>query len=272
MAILYIIYFLAVNIVHRTFVSASYYPSGSIPYKLYNHTNADCSHRQLSRVPVIRDDAIKLLDLSHNKLRNLSGKAHFKRFGLLTALYLSDNQIKSFDDTTFQGLKSLLTLDLSSHEINEIRGEPFKHLSYVLTLDLSGASTCALYLSSDRFLSYIAPSVFTGLFHLEWLDLHCSQLNSLPPDIFADLQKLRYLDLSCSYLRQISSRLPASLHTLNLSSNIFLSIIEPDNFMNLTNLVELTLGDGNLLVLLPETPFQKVILQASYSGWPEQFF
>ena len=188
---------------------------------------------------MIRDDAIKLLDLSHNKLRNLSGKAHFERFGLLTALNLNDNQIKSFDDTTFQGLKSLLTLDLSSHEIIEIHGEPFTHLSSLLTLDLHSTYCTKLFQEPLT----IATSAFTGLFDLERLDLHCNMIGYLPANIFADLKKLRYLDISSNFLQNIWAEFPASLQTLNLSRSYsidFASRIHHDNVKNLQNLLELS--------------------------------
>ena len=254
MTILFLISFLSVSIVHQTLVSTSYYPSGSVPCKLYNHTNADCSHRQLNRVPVIHDDSIKTFDLSHNKLGNLGGKAHFKQFGLLTALNLSNNQITGFDNATFQGLKSLLTLDLSNHNIIEIHGEPFKHLSLLLTLYLYGTCTD----SPQKTLFYIAPSAFTGLFNLQHLDLKCNVISSLPADIFANLTKLRYLDIGSSNLKQISARFPASLQTLNLSS-LDRSSIEPKSFMNSTNLLELTLYHENVLRLLPDdAPIQRL--------------
>ena len=256
MAIILITYLLAI---YPIFCSTSYYPSGSIPCKLYNHTYADCSHRQLSRVPVIHDDRIKSLDLSHNnfKLCNLGGEAHFKRFGLLTTLDLSDNRITNFDDTTFQGLKLLRILDLSNHNVIEIQGKPFKHLSSLLTLDLhSIEKSYTLYCTYS--LSHIVPSAFAGLINLKYLDLHCNNIEYLPADIFAELKNLRYLDLSYNALQQVYAQFPASLQTLNISNINVLTSIETDSLKNLTNLVELTLNDGYLLLLLPETPLKRL--------------
>ena len=240
-------------------VSASYYPSGSIPCKLHSYTNADCSHRQLSQVPSLNNGSIKLLDVSHNKLFNLSNKAYFKHFNSLTVLNLSNSQITGFDNTTFQGLKSLLTLDLSNHKVTEIHGDPFKHLSSLLVLDLHRTFTRSSLLT----LSYIAASAFTGLINLKCLDLHSNHVTSLPKDIFADLKNVRFLDLSHNDLKQVSTKFPASVQTLNISDNVYLSV-EPDSIMNLTNLLEVKIVNTNtmniktFLHFLPKTPLQKL--------------
>ena len=222
---------------------------------------------------MVHGDAIKSLHLSHNKLCNLGGKAHFKHFDLLRVLNLSSNQINSFDDITFHGLKSLLTLDLSNHKITEIHGEPFRHLSSLLTLDLQ--STFEYY--PIRTLSYIAPSALSGLFSLRWLDLHCNWISFLPPYMLTNLKKLRYLDLSDNRLCQTSLRLPTSLQTLNLSHNHFdlVSPVEPGSLMNLTNLLELALPAEILPLVLPETPLQKLKIVRSVfvnEPSPEQIF
>ena len=221
---------------------------------------------------MIPDDSIKSLDLSHNKLRNLSGEANFKPFGSLILLNLSNNAITGFDDATFQGMNSLLTLDLCDHKVITIHGTPFRHLTSLLTLDLHHTflPTCP----SLPALSNTATSAFTGLINLKRLDLHRNCIKSLPAELFTDLKNLRYLDISYNSLNtynsitQISSHFPASLQTLNLS-HAYNSSIDPDSVKNLTNLLELTLTDGSLLPLLPETHMHNLAILLNYRPPPE---
>ena len=220
------------------------YPAGSLPCKLHNYINMDCSKRQLTEVPSLNCANVKSLDLSQNKisklksdsfinfhhslqtlllgkneLRNLGGNSPFVDLVLLTILDISSNKVKSISDETFHGLTSLIILDLSDNLLTEIHGTPFQHMWSLQKLDLSHSGASLTSCWWDDMLSHLAPSVFRGLTNLTTLDVSCNAITMLSDGIFDDLRRLKYLDLSYNMIEQISTKPTNSARILNISNN-----------------------------------------------------
>ena len=70
------------------------YPARSLACKMFGITGMDCSNRDLFEVPLVEQNQITLLDLSHNHLMNITG-APFEILHMLLVLDLSYNDILS---------------------------------------------------------------------------------------------------------------------------------------------------------------------------------
>ena len=164
------------------------FPPGSIACKVWNHTNMDCSCRDLDCIPHLRHKAsLELLDFSNNNLTVLQGSA-FSDFVKLHILNLSSNHISALNGS-FIGLHLLQTLDLTSNSLLHLPDNVFSRLPNLLSL----------YLSNLTNLNVISVSDMT----------------------FNRLGKLKILDLSWNLLGMYGSPFQHlhSLQTLSLNDN-----------------------------------------------------
>ena len=192
------------------------FPRESIACKIWNHTNMDCSARQLSCVPRLSHIAsLKLLDLSHNKLSILIKDA-FCGFDTLQTLDLSSCSISSLQGGAFNGLHNLLNLDLYNNIISFINGATFAGLKRLQHLDLSNSnghrnvfiSSPFKDLNSLKTIKFqtrnISSATFTGLTSLQELQIRTAEL--LLHDPFGQLPSLVYLSLvleTCNFSEKI---------------------------------------------------------------------
>ena len=184
------------------------YPPGSIVCKIWNHTNLDCTWRDLTCIPPIsveHKDSLQLLDLKFNKLNVLPENA-FSGLWKLQTLDLSCNFISTFHKYTFAGPDSLQTLKLRSNNISSIPDNAFCGLDSLTNLDL--AFNSVMFLGDNSFthlhslisldlsqngITFLCNSTFKGLNNLRSLDLHGNSLNNIPPSPFHDLVSLQTL-------------------------------------------------------------------------------
>ena len=153
------------------------YPRWSIACKIWNHTNMDCSYRDLECVPPIRHKAsLVLLDLSNNRLTYTSG---LNGLNNLHSLVLSNNLITYLPDDVFSGLHNLLSLDLNSNNLLSIKNNSFSGLSKLVSLNLFW----------NR-LSFIGSSIFSELKELRSLDLSANTISILEKGAFVELTKI----------------------------------------------------------------------------------
>ncbi|XP_067669419.1 toll-like receptor 4 [Haliotis asinina] len=82
-----------------------------------NNQVANCSDRGLTSVPSTLPENITTLFMTRNKLVEIEGFA-FKRYAHLKHLDLSHNQIKTFNNHSFSGLRCLESLDLEYNVLN----------------------------------------------------------------------------------------------------------------------------------------------------------
>ena len=164
------------------------YPQGSIPCKVWNYTNVDCSYRELDCIPPLPHVAsLKLLDLSRNEITNISGGI-FSNLQELQSLGPSGNDISAVQHNAFNRLQELQHLDLSSNYISYMQGGALSELSNLLSLDLSW-----------NFLSTLHNDTFSGLYKLQRLHLTSNNISFINSNVFRGINKLKDLDLSYNY-------------------------------------------------------------------------
>ena len=179
------------------------YPKGSIPCKLFDDSQLDCSQRWLRAIPTFPMN--------------------------ITSVDLSQNYIMNISEVSFRGQILLTNVNLRENYVFSIHDSPFKWLSQLRRLDLS-----------YTFLESLAAVAFQGLYDLEYLFLDFNRLTSLPEGIFECLENLRLLQIYHNGLTEIPSRALApltSLQGLNLIENYFSAFSFGEEFKNLTNLV-----------------------------------
>ena len=206
--------------------------------KVWNHTNLDCTYRNLVCVPSISMEhkaLLELLDLSFNKLNVLPENA-FSGLWKLRTLDLSYNFVSTFHKYSFAGLDSLQTLNLFANNISSI-ADAFSGLNSLTNLNLgfnplpflgddsfihfSSLKTLDLYNS----ISSICNDTFKGLDNLRSLDIRGISLIDIPPSPFHDLVSLQTLYVDVSVFFVISPILFTGLHHL-----IFLTITGASDF------------------------------------------
>ena len=159
------------------------YPHGSIPCKVWNYTNLDCSYRELDCIPPLpHATTLKVLDLSGNKISRISSNA-FSDLFKLQMLDLYHNDISVLHQNAFNGLQELQHLDLSDNSISNIHGDAFSELRELLSL----------YISCNNLL--INDNTFSGLQKLKNLELSCSVLQIPDGSPFHELISLQTLKI-----------------------------------------------------------------------------
>ena len=151
--------FLFVCVKTAVFDSYDYeYPTGSIPCKLFDVTQLDCSQRCLRAIPTLPIN--------------------------ITSVDLSQNSIMTISKSVFRGQLLLTIVDLQENNLLSIHNSPFKWLVQLKALDLS-----------NTFLETLAAHAFHGLHTLEYLNLNSNRLTSLPDGIFECFKNLLILEL-----------------------------------------------------------------------------
>lgn len=174
--------------------------------------------------------------------------------------------------TRFPNLTEIQYLSFSSNKISQIKHLAFFNLTALMYLDLSDNKLTNQALQKEVFEGHFDASEYEPMKNLKWLNLINNELHALNPDVFdhldnletlllgrnqfkiidpntadaiSSLNKLKVLDLSFMELRTIPEHMlhaPHSLHTLNLTGNLFTVLPEALNFV--PNLVNLNLNDN----------------------------
>ena len=106
-------------------------------------TRANCSHRNLTEIPVILPDAIVVFHLESNKITKLGTKLgnSLSRYYKLEVLHLACNPIEHLSADNFLNLSSLRELDVSgTHYMEYIDKDTFKYLPSINMLNMACAS------------------------------------------------------------------------------------------------------------------------------------
>ncbi|XP_026679314.1 toll-like receptor 7 [Diaphorina citri] len=215
---------------------------------------------------------LRILDLSHNKLRTLGDYSGITKFRRLQNLHLENNEISQIAPNAFVALSSLRILNISSNhlvslpeglfsscrDISEIYAQKnslvelsrglFHKLEQLLVLDLSSN-----HLSSN----HIDETTFIGLIRLIILNLSNNELTRIDAKTFKDLVFLQRLDLrnnSIGYIEDNAFLSLYNLHTIYLSENR-IHHITAHLFNGLYVLSKLTLSN-NLLVNIDSKAFK----------------
>lgn len=164
------------------------------------------------------------------------------------SLSFRHNKIAKIQPRAFFNLTSLEILDLSNNRLTnlalqkEVFEGPYSADQYEPMKNLKWLSL------SNNDIHALNADVFDHLNHLEVLFLDHNPFKIIDPNTasaIASLSTLKVLDLSFMELRTIPEHMlhaPRSLHTLNLTGNLFTKLPEALHFA--VNLVELNLNDN----------------------------
>lgn len=174
--------------------------------------------------------------------------------------------------TRFPTLTEIQYLSFHSNNIRRIEPLAFFNLTSLEFLDLSDNKLTNQALQKEIFEGHFDSHEYQPMKRLKWLNLINNELHALNPDVFdhldnletlllgrnqfriidpntadaiSSLNTLKVLDMSFMELRTIPEHMlhaPRSLHTLNLTGNLF--TILPEALYFTPNLVHLTLDDN----------------------------
>lgn len=196
--------------------------------------DADCSSLNLRNIPSHLPSSIHTLDLSQNRLQNLTDDSLLS-YTTIHHLKLRSNQIELIRPGLFRDMSHLRVLDLSRNSL-DVYGALKTHvgpLPSVQSLDLSGNGLFTGM--SDYFLrdapaltnlslngnsiTKICRDTFNGSQALRNIDLHNNVIIEIEEGAFESLTHLSELDLSVNSISCIMDFNLFQLKTLNLSKN-----------------------------------------------------
>ncbi|CAH0549429.1 unnamed protein product [Brassicogethes aeneus] len=157
---------------------------------------------------VFSDSKLVLLDLSHNIVEILEGKA-FENMPFLEGIILDYNRISKWDSNWFKNtnlhlvsLKNNIIAELPRNATQNLKGHTDKYL-YILLLKI--------YLDNNR-IKYIHPEAFTNLNKMGIISLTYNKLFELSSKTFESVYSIGYMDVSHNNFICFSSQ---SLTTFN---------------------------------------------------------
>lgn len=153
------------------------------------------------------------------------------------------NQISAITPENFKGLEdSLQKLILADNSLLYIPRDAFTGLSHLNTIDLSG-----------NHLREIDPSVFReGMGRLENLILADNELMEIPYEALAPLTALKVLDLRYNQIERVEPKEASQVLNFKINLNLLqldyneINILTPAAFQNFA-VVNITYLDGNIL-------------------------
>ena len=170
------------------------------------HMNADCSGRNLGRIPAASQCSnAHFLDFRKNSLQYLDERS-LSGFENLRYIYLEENRIRSIAPGTFAACVNLKRIYLQNNPIVNIVNNTFLGLSNLERLFLNNAQ-----------LEIVEAGAFFGLNSIERLFLKNNSLRTLPRNVFHNLRTLRSLMLSNNELEYLH---PEQFHGLSQLSHI----------------------------------------------------
>ncbi|KAL8589886.1 hypothetical protein ACOMHN_023973 [Nucella lapillus] len=155
------------------------------------YTQANCSGRDLNRVPWGLHYNIDTLDLSNNRFQSVTDQA-LKKYKNLRVLLLRNNSISSLHPEALADLRHLHTLDLAQNHLSSLPTSVLSRVPTLLTLNLANNN---IMLLSDQ--------AFLGLHSLKTLDLSGNRIGELEPSTLVGLSKLQKLHLEHNSLRSL---------------------------------------------------------------------
>ncbi|KAI4457654.1 ig(immunoglobulin) and lrr(leucine rich repeat) domain [Holotrichia oblita] len=132
--------------------------------------SADCYGKELTRIPQCLSGGIELLDIGHNRIREIF-EEDFRPYSYLEHLYLAENILTDIDEKALEYLTSLYTLDLSSTALYKIPSGIFS-LPVLNKLRLGGIRNPKMVDDIEEASPVTSPLVY--------LDLSNNKLKRLP--------------------------------------------------------------------------------------------
>ncbi|XP_077447613.1 transforming growth factor beta activator LRRC32 [Stigmatopora argus] len=223
--------------------------------------SAVCRDLSLTGAPADLPSGVQALDLSHNRLQNLSRRTLADRTDLWR-LDLRSNQIRFIQPGLLEAMKELEALDLSGNRLDEFARAkiPMGRLSALRSLDLSSNG---LYTGMSDFFLADSPS-------LEELSLSGNGITKIGRNTFGGAQSLRRISLRDNVIMEIEDGAFDSLDglsELDLSVNSIACITD----FNLSRLSALNLSRNSLELFRSsgsERPYRLALLDLSENKLP----
>lgn len=198
-------------------------------------TRADCSHLSLSEVPQDLPRNISSLDMSHNRLLQISHQ-WLSPYPELVHLNVSSNSISKLDKMMCQMLPLLRTFNIERNQMYEPKTQDLSHCTNLVWLNIA----------SNRLKLKGEP--FAGLQSLEYLDVSKNNLKSAQLSPKPQLPSLTHLGLGYNDIATLKTDdfnflNQSSLQVLNLSS-LPLTTVEQGCFRHIASLRMLVM-DGS---------------------------
>lgn len=141
---------------------------------------ADCSNKNLERVPTVFPKDIKRISLQRNNITEL-GPHSFQGLKRLQRIDLSNNNLLKIDPLAFAGgLQSLNSLILYSNKLSQLPVNLFSELSQL-----------QLLLLNDNSLQCIHKELFRSLENLNLLSLYDNNIETLSNGTFDGLKSIK---------------------------------------------------------------------------------
>lgn len=203
--------------------------------------------------------SLRNLKMQHGVINTIEDFA-FGDLGKLTKLDLEKNSIPSVGENTLRGLSSLVDLNLAECRISEIDGGAFADLHLVRKLNLyldnlaeikpkwwtTMASLEELIIGGN--LQQAPDGAFSGLVHLQKLQIEWAKMNTIRSNVLIGLSSLKSLLLRRNQIVTIEAgafRELGELEILDLFANQIDSI-HPDMWLGLDSLKKLQLEYNNI--------------------------
>ncbi|XP_059141628.1 leucine-rich repeat-containing protein let-4-like [Physella acuta] len=231
----------------------------------------NCSRSGLVEFPALLPSGTQVLDLSHNKLQNLS---YLPQLPELLALDVSSNWMKQLDNHwVFEHVSKLRHLRLADNALSSLQHGSFSGLGDLKMLDLahniirrvdthafSGLLNLEVLRLDENDLYQLKREWFLSLTSLQRLHAGKNLVAWLENDTFNKLSRLQHLDLSDNSLRDIPDNSLNGLHSLrllNLSGNSNLREV-PSKALRAVSGINILLLDGTSIERLASFSFSSL--------------
>ncbi|XP_034838488.1 protein artichoke [Maniola hyperantus] len=213
------------------------------------------SHNELSNIEpgaFQNCNNMTLLDLSHNKLKEINNKA-FDENTYASEFQVSYNEFTDLGQIPIQNMTGIKVLNASYNSITTIPKTAFPKLYELHTVDISHNN-----------LSEIFNAVFQNLFSLRFLNLSYNSLERIKPSTFGTIPTVLELDLSHNRLVDVSRGSLAKLASCRLLDVSFNSL---DRIFQISiSLGELNFAHNNLSEIKISTwPSMNALLRLNLS-------
>ncbi len=187
-------------------------------------------------------ELIKIIDLSHNQIKNLNGSL-FKCFTNLAELVLNHNLIEQFE--SLDGLNNLRELHLTHNKLKIFDLEQLSKFSMLYVLNL-GFNEISVIKTGDNVISKNLD-----LKNLEMLFLNNNKIKDLPADAFSAYPNLQALYLQNNMIDNLDSKSFSGLSNIRLLYlyDNFITKLPSNVFVDLKQLHLLYLRNNSIQIL-----------------------
>lgn len=146
---------------------------------------AECTRKNLYRIPEGLSSEIQHLDLSSNKIQTLDENV-FNNLNIinLQKLILRDNDIRRVDVRAFNNLKIVIEIDLTSNKIDKLHPGTFDETQRLRVL-----------LLNNNFIKHLENHLFRNMEFLQKVELSNNQIHVIEDSAFQNLTGLTTLTL-----------------------------------------------------------------------------